>query len=147
MSRRHLALPRVWMLTDERQGEAMWDAIDRLPKGAGVIVRHYSLPLADRLAMAERIRRQGHFVAFAGTEAEARQADAQAVYGASRRRGRLPRLYPVHNRAEMRAAEAPAPPSCSSRPSSQPARIQTRGRWVRTTSPASQGPHGHPSSH
>jgi hypothetical protein len=29
MNRRHLALPRVWMLTDERQGEAMWDAIAR----------------------------------------------------------------------------------------------------------------------
>jgi thiamine-phosphate pyrophosphorylase len=105
MSRRHLALPRVWMLTDERQGEAMWDALARLPKRAGVIVRHYSLPLGERLAMAERIREQGRFVAFAGTEAEAQEAGAQAVYGASRHRGTLPRLYPVHNRAEIRAAE------------------------------------------
>lgn len=105
MSRRHLALPRVWMLTDERQGEAMWDAIARLPKGAGVIVRYYSLPLRERLGMAKRIRTQGRFVAFAGTETEARQAGAQAVYGTSRHRGTLPRLYPVHNRAEIRAAE------------------------------------------
>jgi thiamine-phosphate pyrophosphorylase len=105
MNRRHLALPRVWMLTDERQGEAMWDAIARLPPGAGVVVRHYSLPLADRLAMARRIRADGRFVAFAGAEDDARQAGAQAVYGASQRRGPLPRLYPVHNRSEIGAAE------------------------------------------
>ena len=105
MSRRHLALPRVWMLTDERQGEAMWDAIARLPRGAGVVVRHYSVPLAERLDMARRIRGSGWFVAFAGTEEEAREARAQAVYGVSRGRSGLPRLYPVHNRSEIRAAE------------------------------------------
>lgn len=105
MSRRHLALPRVWMLTDERQGKAMWDAIARLPKGSGVIVRHYSLALRDRIAMAHRIASGGRFVAFAGTDSEARQAGAQAVYGASRCRGGLPRLHPVHDHREIRAAE------------------------------------------
>ena len=104
MNRRHLALPRVWMLTDERQGEALWNALARLPLNAGVVVRHYSLPLAARMDMARRIRNQGRFVAFAGTEHEALQAGAQAVYGASRDRGCLPRLYPVHNRREIRAA-------------------------------------------
>lgn len=105
MNRRHLALPRLWMLTDERQGEAMWAAIARLPRGAGVIVRHYSLPLPDRLEMARCIRSGRRFVAFAGTEQEAQRAGAQAVYGASRHRGGLPRLYPVHNRAEIAAAD------------------------------------------
>ncbi|GAO40104.1 putative thiamine-phosphate pyrophosphorylase [Sphingomonas changbaiensis NBRC 104936] len=104
MNRRHLALPRVWILTDERQGEALWNALARLPKSAGVIVRHYSLPLAERLDMARRIREQRRFVAFAGTEKEARQAGAQAIYGAGPRTG-LPRLYPVHNHREIRAAE------------------------------------------
>jgi len=105
MNRRHLALPRVWMLTDERQGEALWSAVARLPHGAGVVVRHYSLPLADRLEMARRIHAEGRFVAFAGTEEEARRAGAQAVYGRGGRRGDLPRLYSVHNRREIRAAE------------------------------------------
>lgn len=105
MNRRHLALPRVWMLTDERQGDAMWGAIARLPYGAGVVVRHYSLRLPDRMEITRRIRDQGRFVAFAGTEDEARQAGAQAVYGADLRRSHLPRLYPVHNRAEIAAAE------------------------------------------
>lgn len=103
MSRRHLALPRVWMLTDERQGDALWDAAARLPPGAGVVVRHYSLPFEARAAMVERLRRLGLFAALSGAEAEARQAGAQAVYGAGPR-SRLPRLYPVHNLQEIAAA-------------------------------------------
>ena len=105
MSRRHLALPRVWMLTDERQGVALWDALDRLPKGAGVIVRHYSLPENERQAMARRIARRGIFVAYSGAENAARRAGAKAVYGPAKTPGRLPRLFPVHNRREIIAAE------------------------------------------
>lgn len=105
MNRRHLALPRVWMLTDERQGDALWDAIARLPRGAGVVVRHYSLPDAERIALGRRIRQQGRFVAFSGSEAAARQAGAQAIYGPAASRSALPRLFPVHNRAEIRTAE------------------------------------------
>jgi thiamine-phosphate pyrophosphorylase len=105
MKRRHLALPRVWMLTDERHGDRLWDAIARLPQGAGVVVRHYSLSLPHRMEMTRRVRSQGRFVAFAGTEDEGRQAGAQAVYGADPHGCHLPRLYPVHNRAEIAAAE------------------------------------------
>ena len=105
MNRRHLALPRVWILTDERRGDALWAAIDRLPKGAGVIVRHYSLPEKDRQAMARRIARRGVFVAYSGTEHAARRAGAKAVYGPTRTPGRLPRLFPVHNRSEIIVAE------------------------------------------
>ena len=105
MNRRHHALPRVWMLTDERQGDALWNAVARLPRGAGVVVRHYSWPEEERHALARRLARRGLFVAFSGSEAAARRVGAQAVYGAERRRGLLPRLFPVHNRAEIVAAE------------------------------------------
>lgn len=105
MTRRHLALPRVWMLTDERQGDAMWTALDRLPKGAGVIVRHYSLPEKERQAMVRRIGRRGIFVAYSGPESAARRAGAKAVYGKAKTPGRLPRLFPAHNRREIIAAE------------------------------------------
>lgn len=47
-------------MTDERMGDALWDALERLPRGAGVVVRHYGLPLAERrvvLARVERIAR------------------------------------------------------------------------------------------
>lgn len=105
MNRRHLALPRVWMLTDERQGDRLWDAIRRLPRGAGVVVRHYSLPEREREALARRLIRQGLFVAYSGPEKCARRLGAQAVYGTDRHPGHLPRLYPVHDRAEIVAAE------------------------------------------
>ena len=56
MLRRH-PLPRLWLMTDERQGEDLWTALERLPKGAGVVFRHYNLPRVDRRALFERIRR------------------------------------------------------------------------------------------
>ena len=105
MSRRHLALPRVWMLSDERQGEAPEDIAARLPRNVGVVVRHYSLPLRERIALARRVARGGCVTLFAGSEAEARRARACGVYGVTRKRGALPRLYPVHGMAELIAAE------------------------------------------
>ena len=105
MSRRHLALPRVWMLTDERQEEAPEQIAARLPRHVGVIVRHYSLPLGERLAIARRIARTGRFTVFAGKETDARRAGAHGVYGPARRRSGLPRLHPVHGAREIVAAE------------------------------------------
>ncbi|NNM77304.1 thiamine phosphate synthase [Sphingomonas sp. ID1715] len=105
MNRRHLALPRVWMLTDERHGEAPEALVARLPRDVGVVVRHYSLPLRERIALAKRLSRTGRFTVFAGSEAEARRAGADGVYGAARRPSRLPRLFPVHDGAEILRAE------------------------------------------
>ncbi|MBS0505613.1 MAG: thiamine phosphate synthase [Proteobacteria bacterium] len=105
MTRRHLALPRIWMLTDERQGEALWAALARLPKGAGVIVRHYSLLETKRQALARQIAQRGIFVAYSGSDSAARRAGAKAVYGKAKTPGRLPRLFPVHNCREILAAE------------------------------------------
>lgn len=48
-------LPRTWLLTDERQGDALWTALRRLPRGSGVIVRHYSLNGADRGKLFKRV--------------------------------------------------------------------------------------------
>lgn len=104
MPRRHLALPRLWLLTDERQGEALWPALDRLPRGSGVVVRHYSLPIEKRMELARRVARRGLFVAFAGSDDEARRAGARAAYGVGS--FGLPRLYPVHNLRELRRAHA-----------------------------------------
>src|SRR5688572_24325822 len=99
MTRRHLALPRLWLLTDERQGEALWHTLRRLPRTVGVIVRHYSLPLPERLALSRRIAGR-HVMAFAGSEVSARKGRARAVYGASGQKSGLARIYPVHNRRE-----------------------------------------------
>lgn len=61
MPKRHLrlqnpVLPRLWLMTDERMGEALWPTLMALPKGAGVIFRHYSLTRAERLELFRKIR-------------------------------------------------------------------------------------------
>jgi thiamine-phosphate pyrophosphorylase len=60
MSRRHphpSALPHRWLMTDERLGDTLWTAIDALPRGSGIIFRHYATPPRARRALFERVRR------------------------------------------------------------------------------------------
>jgi len=47
--------PRAWLMTDERMGDRLWDAIGRLPVGGGIIFRHYSLPADQRLALGRKV--------------------------------------------------------------------------------------------
>ena len=56
--------PREWLMTDERIGDRLWEAIAALPSGAGVVFRHYSLADRERrelgLALAAAaLRRKG----------------------------------------------------------------------------------------
>jgi thiamine-phosphate pyrophosphorylase len=55
MRRRHPSIPRLWLITDERMGEQLWPAIRRLPRGAGIVVRHYSLAPRDRRKLLRAI--------------------------------------------------------------------------------------------
>lgn len=56
MPRRHRKkLPTLWLLTDERQGAQLWPALDALPRGAGVIIRHYSLRRSTRAELIRRV--------------------------------------------------------------------------------------------
>ncbi len=52
MRPRHL--PEAWLFTDPRMGDALWRALERLPRGSGVVFRHYGLP--DRAALLARVR-------------------------------------------------------------------------------------------
>jgi len=53
--------PRDWLMTDERMGERMWEAIGRVPAGTGGIVfRHYSLDPSERLELGERVSALAH---------------------------------------------------------------------------------------
>jgi thiamine-phosphate pyrophosphorylase len=54
--RRADALPTIWLMTDERLGDALWPAIMALPRGAGVVFRHYATDPATRRALFGRIR-------------------------------------------------------------------------------------------
>ena len=52
---RRQPLPRLWLMTDERQGDGLLAALARLPAGAGIVFRHYSLPEAARRALFDRV--------------------------------------------------------------------------------------------
>lgn len=57
MPKRHTCpLPRLWLMTDERMGDGLLDVIRRLPKGAGVVFRHYSLEARERALLYQRVR-------------------------------------------------------------------------------------------
>ena len=57
MSVRHLPLPTNWLVTDARNDAALDRAIARLPRGSGVIFRHYHLPPEARAIRLEQVRR------------------------------------------------------------------------------------------
>lgn len=52
---RRQPIPRLWLMTDERQGDALWEALARLPRGAGVVFRHYGLEAAARRALFAKV--------------------------------------------------------------------------------------------
>lgn len=102
MRARH-PLPRTWLMTDERMGEALWRALERLPRGSGIVFRHYSLQPVERRALLARIRRvagrRGLLVSVAAPAG--REAN---VHGPSPRRIGGVRTMPAHSRAEAIAA-------------------------------------------
>lgn len=99
------ALPRLWLMTDERLGPALIDTVARLPADAGIVFRHYSLPAAERRALFEKVKAGAgsRLLLLAGNAATA------AAWGADGSHGRGPgqglRSAPVHTYAEIRAAE------------------------------------------
>ena len=112
MRRRH-PLPRLWLMTDERMGEELWQALERLPRGSGVIFRHYKS--AERRALFERVpavaRRRGLVLLLAGSPRQAVGWRADGAHGGSRhlRAARpLVRTAPAHGARELAAAQSHA---------------------------------------
>jgi len=106
MRRRH-PLPRLWLMTDERMGEGLWAALHRLPRGAGIVFRHYATPPAERRALYRRVariaRQRGLLLVRAGPE---RLGEEDGVHG---RRGAGLVTWPAHSRREaVRAVRAGA---------------------------------------
>ena len=104
MTPRHL-LPSRWLMTAERLGGRLFEAVDRLPERAGIVFRHYSLPPDERRALFEavRARRPDALLLLAGP------AEAARLWGAAGSHGRGPggglRTAPAHDLAEIRFAE------------------------------------------
>ena len=106
-------LPRLWLMTDERMGEKLWDALARLPRGSGVIFRHYET--RERRALFERVRRlarrRGLLLLLAGTPREAVGWRADGAHGRSphlRASRPLLRTAPAHDARELTQARAHA---------------------------------------
>jgi len=89
-------------MTDPRSGDRLWDALERLPRGSGVIFRHYLLPLPERRALFARIakvaRRRGLVLLRAGAD---RMPGEMGTHG---RRGHGLTTWPVHSRRDVGTA-------------------------------------------
>ena len=102
------SLPRLWMMTDERQGEDVIAAVENLPRGAGIVFRHYSLASDARRELFDRVLRaargQGMRVLLAGSPGEAELWGADGWHGWGNGGGL--RSVSVHSLRELRRAEA-----------------------------------------
>ena len=104
---RRQPLPRLWLMTDERLGDRLLPALARLPRGAGIVFRHYSLAEIDRRGLFDDVKaqalRRGLILLLAGPAELAEAWDADGHHG----RGAGTGLHsaPAHDLAEIRAAE------------------------------------------
>lgn len=100
-------VPRAWLTTDERQGDELGRALERLPNGAGIVFRHYALPASERRALFRAVRsaarRRGLLLLLGGDAATARLWGADGWHG--RGRGAGFHSAPVHDARELRDAE------------------------------------------
>jgi len=96
-------------MTDERIGERLWEAIERLPAGrAGIVFRHYRTQPARRRAIASRIadtcRERSLALAIAADEDLARALGADLVHNPPDVPASLPFSRSVHSLEEADAA-------------------------------------------
>ena len=105
MSKRHSSLPRIWLMTDERLGDALFAAIQALPRGSGIVFRHYATPAVQRRQLFDQVRRLARtrrlMVILAGPPHQAQAWRADGSHG--RHRGAM--TAPVHTLAELNAAQ------------------------------------------
>ncbi|HKX23136.1 MAG TPA: thiamine phosphate synthase [Rhizorhapis sp.] len=100
-------------MTDERVPETvLLKAIERLPKGSGVVFRHYSLPPDARRKLFGKVRalsgRRGLTLLLAGPANIACAWGADGFHSRDLQHGRWPLLHsaPVHSVPEIRRAQA-----------------------------------------
>ena len=111
MTARQTGWPRCWLMTDERMGERLWEAIDRLPVGdGGVVVRHYGLLREERAALAEQVaaicHKRGLTLAVAEDVALAVSLGAELVHRPATLPAGLPFSRSVHSLEETKEARA-----------------------------------------
>jgi thiamine-phosphate pyrophosphorylase len=101
----------VLLVSDARNDAGLETAMARLPRGSGLIFRHYHLPPEQRRArfagLRRTARRHGHRLYLSADVRTARRWAADGAYGPPERLARgpaLPRLVTVHSLRELRKA-------------------------------------------
>jgi thiamine-phosphate pyrophosphorylase len=106
MPKRQVRLrPKIWLMTDERLGEALLPTISALPRGSGIVFRYYSLENEARQKLLRVVsaaaRRYGHILVVGGRQIVAPVWLVAGRHG--RMRGAL--TAPVHSLREAMAAQ------------------------------------------
>jgi thiamine-phosphate pyrophosphorylase len=100
--------PRQWLMTDERIGDRLWEAIERLRAGAGIVFRHYATPPEERARLAQRVAEicgaRELVLAVARDISLAERLGAELVHKPAAP-SRLPCSMPVHDAIEAEAAQ------------------------------------------
>jgi len=117
MPRRYpLDLPKTWLFTDARLGDALFAAVAALPPGSGIVQRDDERTPGDRWRFARRLagiaRTRGLTLLLAGPPMQARRCGADGVYlrqHLAKQASRAHRLgllvsMPVHDVREARVA-------------------------------------------
>lgn len=104
--------PTAWLMTDERIGDRLWQAIDALPAGqGGIVFRHYGLDDQARLALgrevAGRSAERGLLLAVAGSQLLADELGAALIHKPDVA-GDLPCSMAVHDEGQAVAAREAA---------------------------------------
>ena len=107
MLARQIPMPKVWLVSDERNDALLARAIRRLPRGSGVIFRHFHLSPREWRARLRTVRALcrsgGQMLIVAVPSAQARRVGAAGSYGPP-----VPRrmLANVHSLREIGRANA-----------------------------------------
>ena len=108
MSSRQREWPRQWLMTDERLGNRLWEAIERLPPGSGIVFRHYAMEQAERASLAAVVahlsRTRGLTLAVAHDEELASSLEADLVHNPAQGATDRPFSRSVHSLDEAKGA-------------------------------------------
>ena len=102
-------LPDHWLISDERNDALLESALRRMPRGSGLIYRHYHLGDPERWARFRELRHAAracdHTVILADSALTATEWRADGIYGPPRalypRRAGLLHLATAHDLAEI----------------------------------------------
>lgn len=107
MRRRH-PLPTLWLMTDPRMPDVR-ASIAGLPKGSGIIFRHYEWADGPRRALFGQVKRLAqrgrHVLILADTPLRARQWGADGAHHRSMRASQAIRTVAVHSAKEVALAK------------------------------------------